>query len=173
MVHLFTNRSHIIKLCLVICCSLLISSCSISATKYFINTKRELTACTSSYQAWGLGVASAAIANSSNIESCTKQLKAMGFFSVSEIGDAGMNLSTSGTVSVVGVAENSDAELQGIKVGDQILRVSKQAIQTDNEAYNLLFGDIGTRVEVITLRKSDTLRYSLVRESFGKLWKLK
>jgi S1-C subfamily serine protease len=143
----------------------LIAGCA-TYSQMFINSNGEIRRCS----ATGQGLVGMATASNA-VSGCVEDMKALGFIEIEQAGIIGVQFSQSQDTSlkIIRVIKSSPADFAGIKAGDRVVNVAGQDVTSSKDARALLFGSVGTYVEVVIERNSQRIPLKLLRGSYKSL----
>jgi C-terminal processing protease CtpA/Prc len=134
-------------------------------TQMMINASGTMMKCYS-YDAGSLGIPMAfEIQND-----CTESSRKAGYLELERAGVVGLTFNQDDPPTVIKVENNSPAQKEGIVPGDKVIAVNGQSVKKVIEVKALLFGPIGTQVEILTVREGIEKAYTLILTSYVDIY---
>jgi len=117
----------------------------------------------------GSGVLGLAAASSSTYD-CSQKLKNAGYLKLEEAGAIGIKLSFDGSMRIIKVVSNSQADRACIKPNDKLVKVNNVEVTNNKDAQQLLFGKKFESVSITIDHNGTVKRYKLSRDRYTDVY---
>jgi len=103
---------------------------------------------------------------------CIESHKRIGFVEIEQVGAIGINMNKETPPIIIRIAKGSPAEIAGLALGDQILKIDGQKVIRGEMAQALFFNRPGMPIELTIMREGIERRFRTVRKSYLEVFGL-